>query len=758
MDTIKKININGHEYDIEDSSARITLSELQQSLNGYIPIGGAEVEGDYKFDGILTADGIYGYIGMFGYVDVERGTLGYIDIQGADVYKLDVHKLCVSYITSSDLYANNIRNWTLETDLGYSYISISYSPNKPAEERISVKTTGKFLYNDSEVITDASARLLPKNYVKGSDDLLYVEKECESVVPVSHPDYSTQASVLPQRFGSKKIYEVMIPLVRKTVLGNPYLDDDQESVIKNLHWLYNQLFNHRCTVTDYSTNKNFGTACLELEFHQNTFLSTYRSTDAQNSDFTVEETFSNCVLVRYAQYLELWFSDIDLMIDITDDKLYYDRRTLSSTYYERYRQLYTDVAIKKLPCIIIPVKVHYIHKQPAFYAHNFKVEVSEDVYFCRPSLDQQTIDSGSKKLCNDLFFYIKWRTPDYNLKNIPDFDFFEDLSNIVGNTIVDAKLIGKSGVFSPAQVFARPNNMGDALPICIKEVVPFAANYYYDYCLIQYVDNSSNSYSYGYGYSYSYNTITNNELLKYVTRYDTYNNTEIKYVDMGEAGLWSATAFGSNKPNELKYNQAVTWADANNFTDYNPHGFHPYYNNPYAIFDDKTITTLSKYNSDDLKYEMDLDDDIVCKKMGSNRIFIDGKSYCSCIPRAYDFMKLMLHCAYYTYYCEGIEGQLFISRQNGNKIFLPFSYNDPYYSRPQHDEIFYWTSTLDQSYISHGAKQAAYAGICFGSIQNHYAYFTPYNFIFQSQYTSNNVDINRTSSLFVRPIFSQREK
>lgn len=44
---------------------------------------------------------------------------------------------------------------------------------------------------------------------------LYIHKEDGSVLPINHPDLSTQPSVLPQRFGKLKINEVLLQISSK---------------------------------------------------------------------------------------------------------------------------------------------------------------------------------------------------------------------------------------------------------------------------------------------------------------------------------------------------------------------------------------------------------------------------------------------------------------------------------------------------------------------------------------------------------------
>lgn len=47
---------------------------------------------------------------------------------------------------------------------------------------------------------------------------IYITKEDGGILPVNHPDISTQPSILPQRFGKLKINEVLILISSKTEL------------------------------------------------------------------------------------------------------------------------------------------------------------------------------------------------------------------------------------------------------------------------------------------------------------------------------------------------------------------------------------------------------------------------------------------------------------------------------------------------------------------------------------------------------------
>lgn len=57
-------------------------------------------------------------------------------------------------------------------------------------------------------------RLLPANIISDDGGTLYISKN-GNFLPLSHPDLSTQPSRLPQRFGTYKIYEVLLPYLEK---------------------------------------------------------------------------------------------------------------------------------------------------------------------------------------------------------------------------------------------------------------------------------------------------------------------------------------------------------------------------------------------------------------------------------------------------------------------------------------------------------------------------------------------------------------
>lgn len=59
---------------------------------------------------------------------------------------------------------------------------------------------------------------LPANIIAEEDGLYQIKGV--DVYPVSHPDISTQPSVLPQRFGKEKIYEVLIPHFYQNLITN----------------------------------------------------------------------------------------------------------------------------------------------------------------------------------------------------------------------------------------------------------------------------------------------------------------------------------------------------------------------------------------------------------------------------------------------------------------------------------------------------------------------------------------------------------
>ena len=62
---------------------------------------------------------------------------------------------------------------------------------------------------------------------------VYIHKEDGSVLPVNHPDISTQPSILPQRFGKLNINEVLVQISSKNELT--------DKGISNFNNLYAQI-------------------------------------------------------------------------------------------------------------------------------------------------------------------------------------------------------------------------------------------------------------------------------------------------------------------------------------------------------------------------------------------------------------------------------------------------------------------------------------------------------------------------------------
>lgn len=74
-------------------------------------------------------------------------------------------------------------------------------------------------------------RSLPSNYKQAEDQLLYVERENGDYTPVSHPDLSTQPSIISERFGKYPIKEVLLPFDQT---------DDPTPSINSLKFLDNE--------------------------------------------------------------------------------------------------------------------------------------------------------------------------------------------------------------------------------------------------------------------------------------------------------------------------------------------------------------------------------------------------------------------------------------------------------------------------------------------------------------------------------------
>lgn len=73
-----------------------------------------------------------------------------------------------------------------------------------------------YVYRAEAVIQSTDSVLTNLNLIKGEDDLLYqIHPENGDVTPLSHPDLSTQPSILPQRFGKYDIKEVLLPIEYK---------------------------------------------------------------------------------------------------------------------------------------------------------------------------------------------------------------------------------------------------------------------------------------------------------------------------------------------------------------------------------------------------------------------------------------------------------------------------------------------------------------------------------------------------------------
>ena len=73
---------------------------------------------------------------------------------------------------------------------------------------------------------------LPANIIAEEDGLYQIKGV--DVYPVSHPDISTQPSVLPQRFGKEKIYEVLVPYEDNTISNNTIFTSSKHFYLLNI--------------------------------------------------------------------------------------------------------------------------------------------------------------------------------------------------------------------------------------------------------------------------------------------------------------------------------------------------------------------------------------------------------------------------------------------------------------------------------------------------------------------------------------------
>ena len=60
-----------------------------------------------------------------------------------------------------------------------------------------------------EILKDMDVAWFP-SYYYADEDGIYYKRTDGNVYPINHPDLSTQPSILPQRFGNKPMYEVLI--------------------------------------------------------------------------------------------------------------------------------------------------------------------------------------------------------------------------------------------------------------------------------------------------------------------------------------------------------------------------------------------------------------------------------------------------------------------------------------------------------------------------------------------------------------------
>lgn len=311
---------------------------------------------------------------------------------------------------------------------------------------------------------------LPENYIVGEDGLLYLEKDFNSIVPVSHPDYSTQPSILSQRFGTKTVYEQLVPIKKSS----------RKDCISALN-----------TLEDLKKSLNYVRTVVDNKFYGKTSFSIIKS-----YLFNLRVGASNEGEALY-----------DGMLIVYDKKIYCitPHKTLSLSLRGNVSVIPSAPEFRKLMkryktsgttyAIIIPLISHLVG-ETTFNS------VLGDCYLCDfEYLINTYIDVNGKdyfgEIIKDIFqSYIAGSTPDYNLICIADETFFDELPTISGSTILDAKLISQSGGYSPAQVICKKNRWTQEPSFYIKAMSDSKIEY--DWLCIQYTEGGiyNNKYCY----------------------------------------------------------------------------------------------------------------------------------------------------------------------------------------------------------------------------------------------------------------------
>jgi hypothetical protein len=141
----------------------------------------------------------------------------------------------------------------LHLGMAYSLYQVTIQIKHPIYYYKNGKINIWFGENNSDEITSL---LEPLSLV---EDEYYIEKKNGEVLPLSHPDLSTQPSILPQRFGKYPIYETLIPVYgernynKGDNLSDEYVIPDIDSDGKGkLCMLKGKILNSKCNIIDAS--------------------------------------------------------------------------------------------------------------------------------------------------------------------------------------------------------------------------------------------------------------------------------------------------------------------------------------------------------------------------------------------------------------------------------------------------------------------------------------------------------------------------
>lgn len=663
MEEINKITVNGVEHEVADASSRITLSALVQSF--------AELSGS-KQDALTQGKGI---------IISENNEISVDD----NVLIKDNNGYIAGYTYFGDITVKNTAYMSYISSQGAVFgrdiliVNCSYAYNK-------------VFYNGYEIVNENSYRLLPEHYLTAYDGLLYMDRGCESIVPVSHPDYSTQPSILPQRFGDKDVYEVMIPLERKDI---NHIDSIGQEDFGNNHLHY----------LKYFLNRAHG----RLPYR-------FTMTTKQSQDFYLHsndleiytESFGDCLIIMLISTVYL--------IDPNNNSIY----NLSNDEYILLDTLLDALDYNKVPvsCMIIPAKIHSLDTSHEYHPHWHFINTSGDVYVCHSNINKYVTLSSAKQLFYHFSDMINNKMPDYNVNNIPNFDHFEALNDIANGTIIDAKLFNAHGAMSPCCVFSHKNDKNSySASICIKEVIPSSVDY--DWCMIQYAITC-------YGAAY-YDKWGGGDIEVDLLKNAFYFGGEdlsYMYVDMGTNCDWAVCNLGSS----YVYNIGKTFAWSDNTRSKSEIELIPVsYYHKYSK-DGNAGGVFTKYNSDDHKNILDEIDDPAYRTYDLD----ENIKKIPRTPTAEDFRELLKVSDIKEITYEGTQGHLFISKKTGNQLFLPFSYV------ADKKLPYYWTSSCDIN-----APKLSYSSYYYGYFGDRYGVNNAYY---------NDYSASRYSYLAIRPV------